>query len=549
MHRIARFLLAAVTLLALRPLPCARAQAYAVTNLVSDGSVPAATTDPGFLNPWGISVSSTWWISTANTGYSYVVPSTTDAIAFKVTVPAASGSSTGTPAGSVTTTGASGMVLSNGAKASFLFSTLDGAIYGWNSRLGTSGAVALVAINNSSAGASYPGLAILNANATTSYILAPNFGAGNKVEVYDQNFNPTALSGSFTDPNLPAGYSPWSIHILDGQIWVAYALRSSSAPYLPMTGAGNGVVDVFDLNGNFVARAVTGGNLNAPWGIAFAPLSGFGVFSGDLLIGNFGDGIINVYDPTTYAYLGQLVDSTARPLSYPALWDLLTGGTPILNSTSVSGGSTSSVFFAAGLANEQHGLLGAINYTTAPGASPTFAFSSSGSSATLTDGNTATFTLAVVPVNGFSGTITFSCAGLPANSTCVFSPTSLSVASGAVGSTTLSVTTEGAPTGMGQLRYHRGFPTYVLAAVFPLSILPFSFVWLRRGTARKAQRLLGPLAILILGCTTAAFFLGCGSSTSPAMPAPVTPTGSSVVTVTATSGTASQTTTIGLTVR
>lgn len=545
MRRPALFLLAVLAVFAFPP-HSVYAQAYAVTNLVSDGSVPATTTDPSFLNPWGISVSGTWWISTANAGLNFVVPSTTDAISFKVTIPTASGSGTGTPAGSVTTTGASGMVLSNGTKASFLFSTLDGGIYGWNSKLGTSGAVALVAINNSSAGASYPGLAILNSNATTSYILAPNFGTANKVEVYDQNFHPATLSGSFTDPNLPSGYSPWSIHILNNQVWVAYALRSSSAPYLPITGAGNGLVDVFDLNGNFVARAVTGGNLNAPWGVAFAP-STFGIYSGDLLIGNFGDGLVNVYNPTTYAYLGQLVDSTAKPLSYPALWDLLTGGTPILNSTSVGGGNLTTVYFTAGLTNEQHGLLGAINNTTASGASPNFAFSSSAPSANITGGGTATFTLAVAPVNGFSGTITFACSGLPANSACVFSPNSFSVASSSVSTTTLSITTEGAPT-MGQLRHHRGSATYVLASI-PFTILPFLAYIRRRRTSSKSLRLFGPLAMLILACTATAFVLGCGNSSSPAMSAPVTPTGSSVITVTATSSAGSQTTSIGLTVQ
>ncbi|HEV2578595.1 MAG TPA: TIGR03118 family protein [Acidobacteriaceae bacterium] len=550
MSRITIFLLAALCVL-LGPLPSAHAQAYVVTNLVSDGSVTATTMDPGFLNPWGISVSGTWWISTANTGYSYVVPATTDAIAFKVVIPAASGTGTGAPAGSATTAGATGMVLSNGTKASFLFSTLDGAVYGWNSKLGTSGAVTLSAINSSSAAASYPGLAILNPNATSSYILLPNFGAGNKVEVYDSTFKPTTLSGSFTDPNLPSGYSPWSIQILNNQVWVAYALRGSSAPYAPTLGAGNGIVDVFDTSGNFVARAVTGGNLNAPWGIAFAPATGFGIFSGDLLIGNFGDGHINVYDPkNSYAYLGQLVDSTGKPLVYASLWSLLTGGTPILNSTSVSGGSLTSVYLTAGLANQQHGLLAAINSSTVSGASPTFAFSSSASSATVTDGNTATFTLAAVPVNGYSGTMTFTCSGLPVNSVCIFSPYTLSVASNAPASTTLSITTMGSKASMGFIHYHHGMPPFALASIVPLSLLPLAMFVRRRRSSSRALRLFGPLAILVLGYAATVLVLGCGNSASPATTPPSTPTGNSIVTVTATpSGGAPQQTSIALTVQ
>src|SRR5580765_7697692 len=269
----ARLLKIALALIVIAAVPVTLpAQAYKVTNIISDGSVPAPVTDAGFQNPWAMSSSGTWWISTANTGFNYVVQSSTGAIAFHVIVPPATGTATtgGTPAGSVTTSGASGMVLSNGTKASFLFATLDGAIAGWNSKLGTANAVTLIAINNNSAGASDPGLAILTTG-TASYILAPTFGAGAAVEVYDSSFHAPPLAGTFTDPNLPSGYAPFAIHILAGQIWVAYAQRSTAAPYHEITGAGLGVVDVFDFNGNFVQRAVTGGNLNAPWGIAFAP--------------------------------------------------------------------------------------------------------------------------------------------------------------------------------------------------------------------------------------------------------------------------------------
>src|ERR1700761_3345680 len=167
MRRI--LLLASLCILALGPVFSLHAQAYKVTNLVSDGSVTATTMDSNFQNPWGISVSPTWWISTANPGFNNVVNASTNAIMFKVAVsPGSTAFKTGSPAGSVTTSGASGMVLSNGAKASFLFSTLDGTISGWNGALGTNTPNTLIAINNSSTGACYPGLALLNSNATTS---------------------------------------------------------------------------------------------------------------------------------------------------------------------------------------------------------------------------------------------------------------------------------------------------------------------------------------------------------------------------------------------
>ena len=179
----------------------ATAQSYKVTNIISDGSVPAALMDANFLNPWAISASPTWWISTQASGFNYVVASA-GTIAFKVIIPNSSGAptATGLPAGAVTTAGATGMLLPNGTKASFIFSTLDGTISGWNSKLGTAGAIAQVPINNSAAGASYPGLAILTTS-TSSYILAPNFGTGNAIEVYDNNFKTIKLAG--TSPRIP----------------------------------------------------------------------------------------------------------------------------------------------------------------------------------------------------------------------------------------------------------------------------------------------------------------------------------------------------------
>ena len=380
---------------------------YQVTNIVSDGSVPATTTDPGFINPWAISASPTWWISAAGSGLAYVIP-VAGTISFKVVVPAASGltTATGQPTGDVTTAGTTGMILPNGTKASFLFSTLDGTISGWNSKLGMAGAVAEIAINNSAAGASYPGLAIIN-TATASYILAPNFGTGNTIEVYDGTFKPTTLPGNFTDPSLPAGYSPFSVHVLGTQVFVAYALRSAAAPYTSVNAIGNGIVSVFDTSGNFVARVATGGNLDSPWGVAFAPAN-FGIFSNDLLIGNFGNGLINVYNPMTYAYLGQLIDGTGKPLNYPSLWELLTGGTTVGNTTTVSGGSTSTVYFTAGLTGEAHGLFAGISSNATATGTPTFGFSAATGNLAVTAGSSVQTIVSVAPTNNFTGTVTLS---------------------------------------------------------------------------------------------------------------------------------------------
>jgi uncharacterized protein (TIGR03118 family) len=529
----------------------AAAQSYKVTNLLSDGSVAATNTDPNFKNPWAISSSGTFWISAANTGYNYVVPAA-GTISFKVIVPTAASPNTapGLPAGSVTTGGAVGMLLSNGTKASFIFSTLDGTISGWNSKLGTANAISTVAINNSAAGASYPGLAILNIASggvtSKSYILAANFGTGNAIEVYDSSFAPTKLTGSFTDPTLPAGYAPFSVHVIGSQVFVNYALRTSTAPYLSVNGAGNGVVSVFDTSGTFVSRVATAGNLNAPWGIAFAPTN-FGIFSGDLLIGNFGDGIINVFDPKTFAYLGQLVDSTGKPLQYASLWELLAGGTTVTGTTAVAGGDTSTVYFTAGLDKEQHGLFAGISNAATAGATPTFGFSAAAPSATVTAGGTTQVQLSLAPVNSFSGSVSLACSGLPTNATCSFSPAQVSVSSTAPTIVTATITTNTKTAALQPLR-----KPGMIAGITAAFLLPFASLLGLRKRLRSvtALRVMGMAMILM---ASAAVVGGCsdGSSTTATSttPAPVTPAGTSTITIAATAGTVTQQTSLALTVK
>jgi uncharacterized protein (TIGR03118 family) len=253
------------------PATAQTAGTYAVTNLISDGSVPATITDANFINPWGIT-NATFWINAQATGFDYVVsptnfppftPPATPAVAFKISIPPATGgaTATGSPTGAASTGTATGFLLPNGTKATFLFASLDGIITGWNSKLGTAGAVAQVAINNSTAGAVYTDMALV-ANTNGTYILAANFGKAAAIEVYDSNFAPAKLAGSFTDTTLPAGYVPYSVHVIGTQVFVTYALRATTGG--PTVAPGNGVVNVFDINGNFVAHAITpGGNLNA----------------------------------------------------------------------------------------------------------------------------------------------------------------------------------------------------------------------------------------------------------------------------------------------
>ncbi|WP_263367293.1 TIGR03118 family protein [Edaphobacter bradus] len=520
----------------------AAGQSYKVTNIVSDGSVPATTMDANFINPWAVTSSPVWWISAQGTGFAYIV-TPAGAIPFKVIVPAASGAvgATGMPAGAVTTAGATGMVLSNGSKANFLFSTLDGTISGWNSKLGFANSICEIVINNHAS--AYTGLAILNIATggvtTNSYILAANF-EGNAIEVYDNTFKPTKLAGSFTDPSLPPGYFPFSVHVLGTQVFVTYTLRNI-ANY--GAGPGHGVVNVFDTTGKFVSRVLTFGNLNAPWGIAFAPAN-FGIFSNDLLVGNFGNGIINVYDPKTFAYLGQLMDATGKALTYGDLWELLPGGTTVTGTTSVSGGDTSTVYFTAGLANMAHGLFAGITNTTTAGGTPTFGFSASEGAATVTAGNSTQANVSVTPVNGFSGSVSLACSGLPAKATCTFSPSSLTVSPTAPATGTVTIQTTMSTTS----RLQRHLRSTYAAGITSALLLPFaSILAIRRRRSRGngvyAIRLLG---VMLLFVAVAGLIAGCSDNKHTV---PGTPAGQSTVVMTASAGSVMQQTSIALTVQ
>ena len=173
-------------------------------------------------------------------------------------------------------------------------------------------------------------------------LLAANFNTG-KIDVINTNFQLAPLSGSFTDPKLPAGYAPHGIHVINNEIYVAYAMQDG-AKHDAMPGAGLGQVDIFDMNGNFVSTFVAaGGQLNAPWGVVATPAT-FGPFPNAILVGNFGDGTIDAFD-TTGKFLGQLTDSSNTALVNPGLWDMVFGG-------GGSSGNPDTLYLTAGGSNQ-----------------------------------------------------------------------------------------------------------------------------------------------------------------------------------------------------
>jgi uncharacterized protein (TIGR03118 family) len=186
----------------------------------------------------------------------------------------------------------------------------------------------------------------------TNYLYATDFHNG-KVDVFGTNFSPATLAGSFTDPNIPAGFAPFNIQNLGGNLYVTYAKQDDDKED-DVRGEGNGFVDIYDTSGNLVTRLISNGPLNSPWGLTIAPAS-FGQFSGALLVGNFGNGAINAFTPTNGVLLGSLQDALGKPISIEGLWALTFGNGGM-------GGHPDVLYFTAGPADEEHGLFGSITW-------------------------------------------------------------------------------------------------------------------------------------------------------------------------------------------
>jgi uncharacterized protein (TIGR03118 family) len=328
--------LAATTLIS----TLAQADTYSWQNLQSDIAGVAEHTDANLVNPWGMAASSTStsgiiWVSDNGTGVSTLYHQNGTALPLVVTIPpAAKNKDGGNPTGIVGNTTASFNVSKNGNSkpARFIFASEDGSISGWNPSLDPNNAI--IAVDNSKSKAVYKGAALGVANGQ-NFLYVTNFFSGH-VETYNENFQQVNPSG-FSDPNLPAGFAPFGIQNLNDQIYVTYAMQDKKH-HDDVAGPGNGFVNVFDTSGNLVRRLVSNGNLNSPWGLA--------IVDGELWVGNFGDGKINNYDPTTGAFIETLMKADGTPLQFDGLWALLPLG--------------EGVYFTAGIADESHGLFGLI---------------------------------------------------------------------------------------------------------------------------------------------------------------------------------------------
>jgi uncharacterized protein (TIGR03118 family) len=323
---------------------------YAVQNLVADSAGAAATTDANLVNGWGLVAGPTtpWWTSNNGTNTSTLYNGAGAKQALTVQV---AGAPTGTVFNGI---GTDFIVSQNGKSGAgrFLFATEGGTILGWSPTV--NGTVAIVAVDRSSTGAVYKGLAT-----AADRLYATDFHNA-RVDVFDRTFAPVTLaSGAFTDPKVPKGFAPFGIQSIAGNIFVTYAKQDAQA-HDDVAGGGLGYVDEYTTDGQFIARVETGGRKNsppnAPWGLALAPNTGFGVFSGDLLIGNFGNGRIAAYQnkgSNQWVYKGELRFGDGRLVTLDGLWGLQFGN-------GAAAGPTTNLYFTAGPSGEKHGLLGVI---------------------------------------------------------------------------------------------------------------------------------------------------------------------------------------------
>ena len=353
---------------------------YQVTNLVSlpaanGGTTAAPNHDANLQNGWGVVFNPTAfvWVSDNGTGKATLydgngVPSPVQSQQnpngpLVVTIPAASGNpaDSGSPTGIVFNASSDfqvsipdpahpGQFLKGPAPAAFLWASEDGMISGWNPTVDRTHA-----IKGTVANAVYKGITIAGDGSSAHFRLYAADFIGKKIDVYDENFKPIVPPlphGAFVDPYVPADYGPFNILNIQGNLYVAFA-KTQPPSHDEAHGPGLGFVSVFDADGNLLMRLEGKKNFNAPWGMALAP-QGFGKFSNDILVGNFGDGTINAFDPQDGHFDGQLKTPDGKTLVIDGLWGIAFGN-GVLNQ------QTDTLFFAAGPNDESDGVYGRID--------------------------------------------------------------------------------------------------------------------------------------------------------------------------------------------
>ena len=327
----------------------AAANAYTVKKLVSDQPGGAPTMDPHLVNAWGLVAgpSTPWWVANNGTNTSTLYGGDGSKVPLVVRVG-------GAPTGAVFN-GGPNFIVSDGTNMGpslFMFATESGTIRGWNPGVPPPppSTRSFTVVNRRNVDAEYKGLAIASTD-KGDFLYATDFH-NRRVDVFDGQFNLVNLAGAFTDPGIPRRYAPFGIQNIGGDIFVTYAKVGPTGD--DVGGHGHGFVDQYDASGTLLARVATRGSLDSPWGLAMAP-NEFGRFSGDLLVGNFGNGKINAYSSSggSWHRVGKLRSAGGQAVAIDGLWALEFGN-------GGAAGPTNSLFFTSGPNEESHGLFGSI---------------------------------------------------------------------------------------------------------------------------------------------------------------------------------------------
>jgi len=340
--------------------------AYVVTPLVSDLSGKANVTDPNLKNSWGVAftpAAGAFWISDNATGLSTLydgagtivnLPNNATPVVIPCPPKVGQGSNcpnTASPSGMVWNPSSAFLVPETTSPAIFLWVTEDGTISAWTTGLNPANHAVLAVDNsvnpNPTLGAVYKG-AVFGVNVNGVFLFATNFRAGT-IDVFDHNYKLVTTGGGFSDPRIPPGFAPFGIENINGDLFVTYA-KQNAAKHDDVAGPGNGFVDVFDTDGHLKRRFASRGPLNSPWGVARASFA-FGRSSGLILVGNFGNGRVNVFD-SRGDFIDELDTAGGQPLVVDGLWKLTLGGG--------TNSSSDTLYFTAGPNGETDGLFGTI---------------------------------------------------------------------------------------------------------------------------------------------------------------------------------------------
>jgi uncharacterized protein (TIGR03118 family) len=328
---------------------------YGQVNLVADTKGSAATTDPTLVDPWGLAFQpgGAFWINDRAAGVATLYDGTGNKIQPTFTIPKPAGVGPSSPTALVWNPSKGFLVPGTQLTSVFLFATLQGTIAAWAPNLPVTPTSAVTAVDNSKAGAVYTGLDF-GVNDQGAFLYAANVKTG-RIDVFDSTFKPAGdkLPGRFSDPKIPSGFVPFGIHTIDGNLAVTYARQNAAKTFITPA-KGEGFVDIFDTNGNLVQHLAARGPLNAPWGVALAP-AGFGGSSGEIIVGNFGDGHVLAFDEKG-GDGSMLLDRKLRPITLPGLWSLSFGGG--------AASDPRTLFFTAGVGQGHHGLFGSLTPLT-----------------------------------------------------------------------------------------------------------------------------------------------------------------------------------------